>query len=93
MQTRLAQELHTNAGVLLGPCGIEEAKKFQLHLSKYQINIVSKEYDNNIIYTGPDKNKKIYLYLHNYQYDVITKMPGFFARSYYCHACKKAYDH
>ena len=28
MQTRLAQELHTNAGVPLGPCGIEEAKKF-----------------------------------------------------------------
>ena len=24
MQTRLAQELHTNAGVPLGPCGIEE---------------------------------------------------------------------
>ena len=29
MQTRLAQELHQNAGVPLGPCGIEEAKQFQ----------------------------------------------------------------
>ena len=31
--------------------------------------------------------------MHNNHYDVITKMPGFFARHYYCHACKKAYDH
>ena len=92
MQTRLAQELHTNAGVPMGPRGIE-AKKFQLYLTEYQINIVSKEYNNNIIYAGPDKDKKIYLYLHNNHYDVITKMPGFFARSYYCHTCKKAYDH
>ena len=29
IQTRLAQELHTNADVPLGPCGIEEAKQFQ----------------------------------------------------------------
>ena len=79
MQTRMAQELHTNAGVPLGPCGIEEAKKFQLYLTEYQINIVSKEYNNKIIYAGPDKDKKIYLYLHNNHYDVITKMPGFFA--------------
>ena len=30
--------------------------------------------------------------MHNNFYDVITKMPGFFARSYYCHTCKKAYS-
>ena len=73
MQTRLAQELHTNAAVPLGPCGIEEAKRFQVYLSEYQINIVSKEYNDKIIYSGPDKNKKIYLYMHNNDYDVITK--------------------
>ena len=31
--------------------------------------------------------------MHNNHYDVITKMPGFFARNYYCHTCKKAYEH
>ena len=31
--------------------------------------------------------------MHNNHYDVITKMPGFFARKRYCHTCKKAYDH
>ena len=93
MQTRLAQELHQNAGAPLGPCGIEQAKQFQAYLTEYQINIVSKEYENKIIYAGPEKDKKIYLYMHNNHYDVITKMPGFFAHKYYCHACKKVYDH
>ena len=73
MQTRLAQELHANADVPLSrPCGIEEAKQFQVYLTEYQINIVWKEYNNNIIYSGPEKDKKIYLYMHNNHYDVIT---------------------
>ena len=42
MQTRLAQELHQNAAVPLGPCGIEQAKHFQMYLTEYQISIVSK---------------------------------------------------
>ena len=33
MQTRLAQELHRNAGVPLGPCGLEQAKQFQAYLA------------------------------------------------------------
>ena len=33
LQTRLAQELHTNAGVPMGPCGIDEAKHFQAYLT------------------------------------------------------------
>ena len=91
MQTRMAQELHQNANVPLGPCRIEHAKLFQAYLTEYQVNIVSKEY-NNIIYAGPDKDKRIYLYMHDNHYDVITKMPGFFVCHYYCHTCKKAYD-
>ena len=93
MQTRLVQELHQNAGVPLGPCGLEEAKQFQAYLTDYQISIVSKEYSNKIIYAGPEKEKKIYLYMHNNHYDVITKMPAFFVSVYYCHTCNKAYDH
>ena len=90
---RLAQELHQSAGVPLSPCGIEQAKLFQAYLMEYQINIVSKEYNNNIIYAGPEKDKRIYLCMHDNHYDVITKMPGFFRHHYYCHTCKKAYEH
>ena len=93
LQTRLAQELHQNARVPLGACGLDQAKQFQAYLTDCQINIVSKEYGNKIIYAGPEKDKRIYLYMHNNHYDVMTKMPEFFARSYYCHTCKKAYDH
>ena len=93
MQTRFAEELHQKSGVPLGPCGLDEVKRFQTYLSEYQINVVSKEYMNSIIYTGPEQEKRIYLYMHNNHYDVITKMPGFFARKRYCHTCKKAYDH
>ena len=93
MQTRLARELHQNANVPLGPCGIDRAKQFQAYLSEYQISIVSKEYGDKIIYAGPEKDKRIYLYMHSNHYDVITKMAGFFARHYYCHRCKKPYEH
>ena len=92
MQTRVAQELHQNVGVPLGPCGIEEAKQFQTYLADYQISIVSNEDGNKIIYAGPEKDKKIYLYMDNNHYDVITKMPGLFARAsptipVMCQAC------
>ena len=38
------------------------------------------------------QDKRIYLYMHGNHYDVITKMPGFFACNYYCHKCKKTYN-
>ena len=82
LQARLAQELHQNAGVPLGPCGIEQAKQFQAYLSEYQISIVSKEYGDKIIYGGPEKDKKIYLYMHNNHYDVITKNPRVFSLAF-----------
>ena len=58
MQTRLTKELHQNTGMPLGPCGIDQAKQFQAYLTDYQINIVSKEYSNNIIYSSPEKEKR-----------------------------------
>ena len=93
LQTRIAQELHQKAGVPLGPCGLDEVKQFQTYLSDYQINIVSKEHQNAILYSGPEQEKRIYLYLHDNHYDVITSMPGFLARNMYCHTCKKVHDH
>ncbi|CAB4039778.1 Hypothetical predicted protein [Paramuricea clavata] len=85
IQTRLARELHHKAAVLLGSCGLDEVKRFQTYLSDYQINIVSKEHQNSLIYVGCDQEKRIYLYLYDNHYDVITTMPGFLARSMYCH--------
>ena len=103
MQGKEAKKLHAAANVPLGPCGIPEVKMFQKYLTKYEINIVSGNQDNAIIYppkTGNNNNNNnnnnvtpIYLYLHDNHYDVITSMPGFLSRRYFCHTCKKVYDH
>ena len=90
-----ARKLHIEAGVPFGPCGLEEVKLFQRHLTRYEINIVSLLQNNAIIHppkdqAAPDKTP-IYLLLHDNHYDVITKIPGFLNRAYFCHKCRKAY--
>ena len=95
-QEKEAKKLHTAANVPLGPCGIPEVKMFQKYLTGYEINIVSGNHNNSIIYPPtPSTNNNvtpIYLYLHDNHYDVITTMPGFLSRSYFCHTCRKTYN-
>ena len=90
-----ARELHTAANVPLGPCGIPEVELFQKYLTNYEINIVSGNHDNSIIYPPkPSTNNNvtpIYLYLHDNHYDVITSMPGFLSEKYFCHTCRQSY--
>ncbi|CAG2191938.1 unnamed protein product [Mytilus edulis] len=93
IQGELARKLHNKAGVPFRRCGIEEIKSFQRILDGYQIHVVSKEHFNAIIYEGPTAEKKIYLYLHDHHYDVITAMPAFLSRNYFCTKCNKGYDH
>ena len=93
-QEKKARELHAAANVPLGPCGIEEVKLFQKHLTSYEINIISGNHDNAIIYPSEhsDNVTPIYLYLHDNHYDIVTSMPGFLRRSYFCHKCRKGYS-
>ncbi len=94
-QEKAARELHQKAGVPFGSCGISEVKQFQKCLPEYEINIVSMDHGDSIIYPESPvdvETKRIYLYLHNNHYDVITTMPGFLNRSYFCHRCRKSYN-
>ena len=94
-QEKAARELHQRAGVPFGSCGIPEVKQFQKCLPEYEINIVSMDHGDSIIYPECPvdvETKRIYLYLHNNHYDVITTMPGFLNRSYFCHRCRKSYN-
>ena len=94
-QEEKAKELHRSANVPFGPCGIPEVKKFQEYLTDYEINIVSLDHNNSIIYPPSPSTidvKPIYLYLHHNHYDVITTMPGFLSKSYFCHKCRRSYD-
>ena len=95
-QEKKARELHTAANVPLGPCGIPEVELFQKYLTNYEINIVSGNHDSAIIYPAkPSTNSNvtpIYLYLHNNHYDVITSMPAFLSKCYFCHTCRQTYS-
>ena len=95
-QEKKARELHEAANVPLGPCGIPEVELFQKYLTNYEINIVSGNHDNSIIYPPKPSTSNnvtpIYLYLHNNHYDIITSMPGFLSGSYFCHKCRRSYS-
>ena len=96
IQLDRALDLHQAANVPLGPCGMDEVKLFQQHLSNYQIIVVSGDHNNSIIYPpeppGTDEKPTINLYYHNNHFDVITSIPGFLNKSYFCHRCHKSYS-
>ena len=97
IQLDKALDLHQAANVPLQPCGLNEVEQFQQHLTNYQIIVVSGDHNNAIIYppqppANPDPEKSIYLYFHANHFDVITTLPGFLNRSYFCHRCHKAYS-
>ena len=95
-QEKKAKELHAAANVPLGPCGIPEVEMFQKYLTNYEINIVSGNHNSSIIYPAKPSTisnvTPIYLYLHNNHYDVITSMPGFLSKCYFCHTCRRTYS-
>lgn len=45
-----------------------------------------------MIHLGPEAEKVLHLYLHDNHFDVITSVPAFFSRSYYCETCNKGYS-
>ena len=96
VQRQRALALHQAANVPLGPCDIDEVKLFQNYLVNYQIIVVSGTHNNSIIYPpqppGTDEKPVISLYYHNNHFDMITKLPGFLNRGYFCRRCHKAYN-
>ena len=96
VQLERALQLHQAANVPLGPCGIDEVKLFQNYLFNYQIIVVSGDHNGSIIYPpqppGTDEKPIISLYFHDNHFDVITKLPGFLNKSYFCRRCHKCYS-
>ena len=93
LQGTQASKLHEEAGVPVTDYGntLEDVDTFAQHLG-VQINIVNTEYFNEIIYTAnTGANEIIYLNKDKNHYNVITSMPDFLGKDYYCHTCKKSY--
>ena len=75
LQKKLAKELHQNAGIPEGYCGIEEAKVFANHLG-IKITIVDPELEQKMISVGQENESEVYLWRipqdEKYHYNVIT---------------------
>ena len=94
-QRILAHQLRIAADVPIGPCGLDEIKKFEStpQMANFRVVVLSKEHCDHIIYTGPDeRDHTIYLYNHDEHYDLITKMTAFMERAYFCSTCMVGYD-
>ena len=95
IQTKLAKDLHKLAQVPEGQmCGKEEWDRFQTALgSNYQLIIWSRDFFNAIIYTGSvNADNQIYLYHAKDHFSVITSIPAFLHRAYYCKKCDVGYN-
>ena len=75
-------------------CGRDEWVKFQTALGEnYKLHVISRDYFNSVIYEGPyNCEKKVYIYHAENHYSVITSMPAFVERVYYCHNCHVGYN-
>ena len=93
VQEKEAKELHQQAGVAEGPCGIEEFPKFQEALGpQYQLVVMTRMYPFLPIFIGPDAPNKICLLKSNDHFDGCTSFPAFLDRSYYCLNCQKGFN-
>ena len=89
----MARQLHRDAGVPEGPCGLPELEKFQQFLAPhYQIKVVSRMKPFFVIYRGPEAPHIIYLLKSNDHYEGCTTMKGFVNRSYWCDLCDRGFN-
>jgi len=92
VQTELAEELckmlgdYNEEGFTL-----EDIKNVE-ELLNIQVKVVCAESFNSIIYSGEEKETKIYLYKNGNHFDVINIMKAFLGSCYYCCKCDKPYN-
>jgi len=70
---------------------LEDIKHVE-ELLDIQIRLVYAENFNTIIYSGEEKETKIYLYKNDNHFDVISSMKAFLGSYYYCDKCDKSYN-
>jgi hypothetical protein len=89
VQTELAEELCKRLGGYNEEgFTLEDIKKVE-ELLNIQIKFVCAESFNSVIYSGEERETKIYLYKNGTHFDVINSIKGFFGSSYYCTKCDK----
>ena len=93
VQQHQAQELHRQAGVAEGPCGLPELLQFQQALgSQYQLLVMPRMKPFSLIFKGPAARHQIRLLKSNDHFDGCTSFPAFVNRSYYCVDCERGFN-
>ena len=93
VQQRQAQELHREAGVVEGPCGLKELRQFQQALgSQDQLLVMTRTKPFFSIFKRPAAPHHIRLPKSNHHFDGCTSFPAFVNRSYYCLDCERAFN-
>ena len=93
VQQRQAQELHREAGVAEGPCGLPELRQFQQALgSQYQLLVMTRMKPFFLMFKGPAAPYQIRLLKSNDHFDGCTSFPAFVNRSYYCVDCERGFN-
>ena len=93
VQEHEAKELHQQAGVPEGPCGLHEVQQFQHALgSEYQLLVMLRIKPFDLIFKGPDAPHQICLLKANDHFDGLTSFPAFLNRSYYCVDCQRGFN-
>ena len=93
VQQQQAQELHQQAGVAEGPCGLPELHQFQQALGpSYQLLVMLRIKPFDLIFIGPEAPHQICLLKSNDHFDGLTSFPAFLNRSYYCVDCQRGFN-
>tara|TARA_R110002051_G_scaffold169520_2_gene240134 strand:- start:762 stop:4772 length:4011 start_codon:yes stop_codon:yes gene_type:complete len=106
LQKEKAEELHADADVPIGVCGIPECQQFEAFLSDrdYQLTIFDLDDSCNRLYPDVDSedyvppfdlNNCIYLLKDGDHYHHLNHkfIAGLFDKHYFCHRCKTNYPH
>jgi len=92
VQTVLAEELCQRLGDYNEEGFTLEDIKHVEELLDIQIKVICAENFNTIIYSGEERETKIYLYKNENHFDVINSMKAFLGSCYYCEKCDKRYN-
>ena len=93
VQQRQAQELHRQAGVAEGPCGLEELRQFQQALGpQYQLLVMTRMKPFFFIFKGPAVPHQIRLLKSDHHFDGCTSFPALVNRPYYCLDCERGFN-
>ena len=83
-----AQEIANGAGLdLTIPVNSDVWQIIQNSLLDYQIKVIDATYKSNLIFCGPDKEKKLYIEYLNNHYNAITNIRAYMGKKYFCEKC------